>query len=84
VPIDKEYGVVFIDHAPHKQRGRDAIRFKDSADFVVLHDSGSPRKFGYKEVWQHYKYIYNWTHRHPFTAVLSNTKDLKEFNYKKV
>lgn len=83
VPMDKHFGVIFIDHAPDIQRGRDAIKFKDNADYIVMHDTGSPTKFGYKDVWEHFRYKLHWTHRHPFTTIVSNFINLKEkFNNK--
>jgi len=72
IPLDKQYGVVLIDHVPLKRRGVDAIKFKDNADYIVLHDTGIPRKFGYHKVWEHFKYRHDWKKFHPFTSVVSN------------
>lgn len=70
------YGVVLIDHHPEGRRGADAIRFKDSTDFIVMHDTERPDKYGYDEVWQHFKYIHHDKGCKPWTTVVSNYKDL--------
>lgn len=77
------FGVVLIDHSPKKprQRGDDAILFKDAADYVVLHDAGknSNPKYGYEKVFEHFKYRYDWEGCWPPTTVLSNYHDLTDF-----
>lgn len=67
-------GVVFIDHAPEERRGVEALRFKDSADFVVMHDSNIEKD--YAEALRHYKYVYTWKASPPWTTVASNFHDL--------
>ncbi len=78
--VDKHWGVVFVDHQPDERRGNDAIRFKDNADYVVIHDTGWPDIFGCTTVWDHFKYSYTWKDCSPWTTVLSNFKDLTEFH----
>lgn len=76
------YGVVFIDHSiPRRNhtRGDDALKFKDKADFVILHDAGpnSNPKYGYDKIYSEFKYRYDFTPKNaPATTVLSNKKDL--------
>lgn len=67
-------GVVFIDHSPFVRRGVDAIRFKDSADYIVMHDSESGSIF--IEAQPHFKYTYTWKECRPWVSVMSNSKDL--------
>lgn len=67
-------GVVLIDHAPEERRGPDTIRFKDSADFIILHDSNIEND--YAEALPHFKYVYTWKACRPWTSVVSNFKDL--------
>lgn len=67
-------GVVLIDHDPMTRRAVDAIRFKDSADFIVLHDT--EKEGYYSEVWPHFKYIYIWKASRPWVSVVSNFKDV--------
>jgi hypothetical protein len=67
---------VFIDHSPKRPttRGADALLFKDNADFIVMHDAGpNPNpKYGYKEIYPEFKYVYHWEEVEPNTTVLSN------------
>lgn len=71
-------GVVFIDHHPEHRRGLDAIRFKDSADFIVMHDTERPEKYNYAGVWEHFKYVRHDTGCKPWTSVVSNKFDLSK------
>ena len=75
-PANKLWGVVFIDHHPEKQRAIDAIRFKDIAEYIVMHDTEKGHKYDYELVYPHFKCIYQWTECKPHTAVVSNLKDL--------
>lgn len=78
---DDNYGVVFIDHSIPKRkhtRGHDALKFKDSADIIVLHDAGdNPNpKYGYVEIYDSFKYRVDWTGCLPHTTMLSNKIDV--------
>lgn len=78
---DGHYSVVFIDHSIAKRahtRGDDAARFKDIADFVVLHDAGpnSHAKYGYDKIYPLFKYRHDWTGNKVNTTVLSNFIDV--------
>lgn len=79
--FENKYSVIFIDHSPKKPttRGSDALYFKDIADYIILHDAGpDPKdKYGYKEIYPYFKYIYHYTKTVPHTTVLSNFKELK-------
>jgi hypothetical protein len=72
------WSVVFIDNEA-KRRKDMAVRFKDSAEFVVLHDSNE-RIYGYEGVYPLYKYRSDWIFAKPHTTVLSNFRDEKSFN----
>ena len=78
VPVEK-YGVVFIDSAPPERRHIDAVRFKDHADHIVIHDSQRhlDQYFHYKDIYPLFKYKYKYGKVKPHTTVLSN---LKEFH----
>ncbi len=83
--FDDHYAVVLIDHSiPRKThtRGDDALRFKDKAEYIILHDAGEEtfEKYGYKEIYPHFKYRYDWTGCFPHTTVLSNFNDLEWLN----
>ena len=77
----EECSVVLIDHTPKKPRtrGDDALVFKDSAHYVILHDAGhrpNP-KYGYEKVYPHFKYRSDWTECLPHTTILSNRNDMQ-------
>jgi hypothetical protein len=74
--LDRHYGVIFIDHDGH--RGEDAVRFKDKADYIVLHDSNEDR-YGYKLLEGNFKYRLDWKGAWPWTTVVSNFKNLGKF-----
>ena len=71
-------GLVFIDHAPPIRRSIDTIRFKDSADYIVIHDTDQEKHYGFDKVWPHFKYIYTWKESRPWVSVVSNFKDLSK------
>lgn len=77
---DQHFSVVFIDHSPKKPntRGDDALLFKDTADYIVLHDAGENpyEKYGYAKIYPYFKYVKHWTGAEPHTTVLSNFHDL--------
>jgi len=70
-------GVVFIDHHPPERRMIETMRFKDSADFIVIHDTErDSREYNKPEVFEQFKYHYDWKGCKPWTSVFSNFKDL--------
>ncbi|QQG47699.1 MAG: hypothetical protein HY044_01255 [Candidatus Woesebacteria bacterium] len=75
VDISSHMGVVFIDHMPSIRRGIDAIRFRNLADYIVLHDTEGT-KYGYETMWSHFKYQYTWKEALGWVSVVSNFKDL--------
>jgi hypothetical protein len=76
--LKTHFGVVFIDHHPPLQRGKDVIKFKNNADYIILHDTEKEESYGYDKVWSHFKYRYDWKDCPPYTTVLSNFKDLSD------
>jgi len=79
VGIPPHCGVVLIDHMPSIRRGIDALRFKDSADYIILHDTEAVKTYGYDKIWPNFKYIYTWKESCPWVSVVSNFKDLSNF-----
>lgn len=69
-------GLVFIDHQPDETRGDITLLFKDSADYIVLHDTEDPETNNYTKAWPYFKYIYTWKECRPWVSVVSNFKDL--------
>lgn len=77
IEIPKHVGMVFIDHHPPERRMIETERFKDAADFVVIHDSERvSREYNRPEVYEMFKYRHDWTKCKPWTTVLSNYKEL--------
>lgn len=79
-----KWGMVFIDHSgkprDDNRRGGDAIRLKDKADYIVLHDTDNEDTCGYVEMWPHFKYRWDWKYCRPRTSVVSNRKDVTKWN----
>ena len=77
----QHWGVVFIDHAPGSRRSQDVINFKDTADYIVMHDTEpkGEKVYGYSKAWPHFKYRYEWTAYTPFASIVSNFYPLDDF-----
>jgi hypothetical protein len=78
--VEEPVGVVFVDHHPSERRRIEAIRFKDLADIVVVHDTertGEP--YGNEEIMKHFKYQYTYKATRPWTSILSNKIDVTNF-----
>ena len=76
--IEREWGLVFIDHNPPERRAIDAIRVAQFAKLVVIHDN-EPRYahvYHFEQLDTHYKYRYDYKKFRPFTSVYSNFDDL--------
>ena len=80
ISLDKHWSVVLIDHGPLLRRSVDAIRFKNNADFIVLHDTEEKSEpyYNYDSVWPHFKFRYDHELANPRTTVVSNFKDPRE------
>jgi hypothetical protein len=75
IPNTGRYGMIFIDHAG-RTRGYTTIHFKDSADYIIIHDSNVIRKNRYQLAFPEFKYRKDFTKYEPWTTVLSNIKEL--------
>lgn len=78
-----KWSVVLVDHTD-KRRAKDAIRLKNSAQYIILHDTQekSWQQFGYQKLWSKFKNIYHWKDglpNLPRTSVVSNIASLKIF-----
>ena len=75
--IQADLSIVFIDHRPAYKRKYSAVKYKDSADYIVLHDSEQGKPYSYHKIYDQFKYKYEFTKvGKPYTLVLSNRKDL--------
>lgn len=74
---DMRFGVVFIDNSPGSRRAQDALRYKDSADFIIVHDwSAEEISKPFEPILNQWKYRTLYTAYTPYTMVLSNTREL--------
>ena len=81
ISIPKHVGMVFIDHHPPERRMIELLRFKDSADYIVIHDTERvSREYNKPEVFAQFKYQYIYKGCKPWTSVVSNFKDLSFLN----
>lgn len=80
-PIDKEWDVVLIDQTPDISRSQEAIRLKDKAKYIILHDSNpsNNKVTHYSEVYPHFKYRATWNGDKNSATVVSNFIDLVDF-----
>jgi hypothetical protein len=82
--LKTHWGVVLIDHDPHSRRIIDLVNLKDKADYIVVHDTDMEDEFHWEKAWPHFKYRYTWKDCRPWTTVVSNFKNLLEFEKKRV
>lgn len=75
IPNTDRYSIIFIDHNGH-ERGKTAVHFKNSADYVVIHDSNVIEKNMYQIAFPQFKYRKDYDRCKPWTTVLSNFKKL--------
>lgn len=80
IDIEKHWSVVLIDHRADR-RAIDAIRLKNFADYIVIHDSQTETESAYRydKVWPHFRNIYHWKIAIPWTSVVSNSKNMEIF-----
>ncbi len=79
IKIPKRAGMVFIDHHPPKRRMIELSRFKNVADYIIIHDTErESRQYNLPEVFAQFKYRHDWKGCRPWTSVVSNFKDLKK------
>jgi hypothetical protein len=77
--ISDRWGVVFIDHGDVSARARDILRFKDRAEFIVVHDSNVRDKdgvsaYGFDDVFPQFTHRYEYTPYVIHTMVLSQIR----------
>lgn len=75
LPVEKtHWGVAFIDHRPARRRRHDALRLRNAADYIILHDTEPEvaRFYGYSRIYPHFSHRKVYTGCMPNTTVLSN------------
>lgn len=71
--IEKPWSVVLIDHRPAIRRRTDAVRLKDFAEYIVIHDTEETidRFYRFSSIWKHFAHIWH-DDQIPRTSVVSN------------
>lgn len=79
--VDRPWDVVLIDQTPDSSRSEEAIRLKDLAKFVVLHDANpsNDKITHYSRVYPFFKYRTDWNGDKNKAVVLSNFINLEDF-----
>ena len=77
-PIERKWGMAFVDHGPNSRRVVEIKRLADYADYIVIHDTNPEWDdiYHYSKIWKLFKYRYDYKLYHPHTSVVSNFKDL--------
>jgi hypothetical protein len=72
---EEHFGAVLIDHAPGHYRVDAAIRLKDKADQVVVHDTDAA--YGWERLWKSFRYRVDDKRFLPWTSCVSNIRELQ-------
>jgi len=75
--LKAHWSVIFVDFDPGRKRAEMIMKLKDSADYIVIHDTtGTDNVHGTPIDWSSFKYCRHWTWCQPYTTVVSNFKDV--------
>jgi hypothetical protein len=80
IDLSVHWSIVLIDHDPISRRKEEIKKLANSADYIVVHDT-NPRmekKHKYSEIYPLFKFRKDFNSEKPYTAVLSNFKDLSD------
>jgi hypothetical protein len=80
LPVNRHWGLVFIDHSPEARRHIEVERFAKSADYIVMHDTQpeDDAMYQFGKIWHLFKYRYDWKNAKPWASVVSNFKALAD------
>lgn len=80
--IEQAWDVVLVDHAPALRRKEDIKRLAKYAKFLAVHDTSwkVEKNYHYSEIWPLFRYRCDYTAVTPYTTILSNFVDLKDFS----
>ncbi len=81
IDMPEHISVLFIDHHPSNRRSVDTIKYKDTADYIVIHDTERDEEntYDYRRIWPHFKYRYDYKDAKPYTSVVSNFIDVTKW-----
>jgi hypothetical protein len=72
--IEREWGIVLVDHGPPGRRKVEAARLAGLARCILLHDSQAEKHYQYSEIYPLFRYRYDYPAR-PRTTAVSNFVD---------
>jgi len=78
--LERPWSVAFVDHSPNERRAVDAVRLKDWAQYIVLHDV-NPKyddRYHYSDIYPLFTYRKTYQVARTWVSVLSNLVDLSE------
>jgi len=75
---EKFWSVVLVDHKPIEQRIKDIQRLRPCTEIFVVHDTEADI-YGYEPIFATFKYRYDYRKYIPYTTVVSDTIDVREF-----
>lgn len=75
LPLDFDWAVAFVDHAPAARRAIDIKRLKPWARLIVVHDT-EHRLYDLEPVLSTFKHRREWRAYAPWTSVVSDVDDL--------
>jgi hypothetical protein len=80
-PIERRWGLAFVDHSPGKRRQVEIRRLASFAEYIVIHDTNPEfdKEYRYHRIWPLFKYRYHFTKYFPFTSIVSNFHSLEKF-----
>jgi len=79
--INKDWGLVLVDHSPSARRVHEIRKLADKAQILVVHDANEwhERVYHLSTIYPLFKYKYLFKGAEPHTVLLSNFVDLKDF-----
>jgi len=77
----RRWGIVLIDQTPDTSRAEEALRYKDVAEYIVIHDSNpsNDKVTKYSTIYPSFKYKTDWHGDRNRATVLSNFNNLQDF-----
>ena len=78
-PLDRKWGMIFVDCWPNGKRIEVIKRLANQADYIVIHDTNETgdKDYHYSQIWPLFKYRHDFNLFYPPTTVVSNFKTLK-------
>ena len=75
---DQRYGLIFVDSWPNGKRIEVIKRLANMGDYIVIHDTNEDgdKSYHYSQIWDLFKYRYDFNLYYPPTTVVSNFKPL--------